>query len=348
MLDVKYDKFLNEEMAFISNQKLRDALHDIIVSLEPKEILEIEDLVNRLQSEYKITISPFFLDKFLDDFLRAKRGDRKAKTFFKKSDSRWLGVRDIKGTKQVRNNLLHLKPSLTKHKRRLFEEEEKDKLEKAYKSGMKNLNFTEDIIKKSLVLQRPEDSADIMKMIYSDVMMEKKYENTYDNCWKLMMLISKNYNFDRIRGWFKLAPKSVRDEYYNSPEGQRKINYELTKLKNDEKSKNVEIEEVDPITKSNLDYIDKYLKNIKNWKDFISNFLLKDIINIANNMKTSTPFKGKKFEEFLAKLDQLNLILIKYYRVEKKDVIMFYKNIGLAGYLRKWESTKKRPLINDF
>ena len=34
------------------------------------------------------------------------------------------------------------------------------------------------------------------------------------------------------------------------------------------------------------------------------------------------------------KIDEINLIFIKYYHVDKKDVITFYRNIGLAGYLK--------------
>lgn len=228
-MDLRYTEFLNEDMAAISIRKLRDAMHDVIVALKPEETLDVEELSKTLMDEFKITISPFFLDKFLDDFLRVKRGDKKARTFFTRSDARWLGVREIKGSKQLRNNLPHIKPSLAKHRRNLILAEADKKLDDAYKSGMKDLSFSEDVIKSSLVLQKPVDSERIMKSIYSEVVVNNKYDNTYDNCWKLMMLMSKSWNLDRIRGWFKLAPQSVRDEFYGAPEGKRKINYELTK-----------------------------------------------------------------------------------------------------------------------
>lgn len=344
MLELKYADFLNEDMAIISRQKLRDAMHDIIVDLGPKQKIDVEELSKVLMSDYKITISPFFLDKFLDDFLKVKRGDRKAKTFFTKADTRWLGVRDVAGTKEMRNNLLYLKPSLSKHKRRLFAEEDKRKLDDAYASGMKDLSFSEDVIKKSLVLQRPEDGADIMKLIYSDVVINKKYENTYDNCWKLMMLIGKNNKLDRVRGWFKLAPESVRDEYNNGEQGHKKINYELTKPPAPKKPA-VKKESESPNTTENLNIVDKYLNKYKSWSSFISDTTLRDLIDLIASLHSK---KDEEFGEFLRKIDEMNLILIRYYHVDKKDVIMFYRNIGLANFLREWEKGGIRPKINTF
>jgi hypothetical protein len=354
MLDIKYTEFLNEDMAAISSRKLRDAMHDIIVDLEPKETIDVEELSNTLMADHKITISPFFLDKFLDDFLRVKRGDRRAKTFFTRADTRWLGVRDVKGTKEIRNNLNHLKPALTKHKRRLFELEDKKRLDDAYKAGMKDLSFSEDVIKKSLILQKPEDSADIMKIIYSDVIFNKKYENTYDNCWKLMMLIGRGNKLDRVRHWFKLAPQSVKDEYMKGEEGHRRINYDLTRPPATAKTAAKKINpnrdlDIPPETKANLEKVDTYLNKYKSWGAFIKDTTLRQLIGLIDELEARTSTDTDiQLNQFLAKIDQLNLILIKFYRVERRDIIMFYRNIGLAGYLREWETMHKRPKINDF
>jgi hypothetical protein len=357
MLELNYNKFLNEGVGDVSIRKLRDAMHDIIVELEPKETIDVEELSKTLMDEFKINISPFFLDKFLDDFLKVKKGDKKAITFFTRSDTRWLGVREIKGSKQIRNNLPHIRPSLAKHKRRLFIEEDKKRLDDAYKSGMKDLNFSEDIIRSSLVLQKPADSEDMMKFIYSEVIINKKYENNYDNCWKLMMLLSRSWNLDRIRGWFKLAPQSVKDEFYSAPEGKRKINYDLTKpkpkkvlVKKDNLKRDLDIT---PETKENLMIVDHYLHKYKKWADFISDTTLRDLINIIDNLKPGIKFIQQSkdyslFHEFLAKIDQLNLILIKHYKVNKKDVLLFFMKIKLASFLREWEAMKSRPKINDF
>ena len=346
MLDFTYTDFINEEMSVISRKKLRDAMHDILVELGPKETLDVEQMSNILMTDYKVDISPFFLDKFLDDFLRAKAGDKKARTFFTKADTRWLGVRDINGTKEIRNNLLHLKPALTKHKRRLFADDERKKLDDIYKSGMKDLSFSEDVIKKSLVLQKPEDSIDIMKLIYTDVISNKRYDNTYDNCWKLMMIIGRRYNLDRVRGWFKLAPQSVKDDYFKSPEGQRKINYELTKpkptTKNVEQKKDINL----PETQRNLAVVDRYLNKYKNWEDFIRQTDLRTLIEIIDSLNTRTS-PGFGLEIFVQKIDQFNLILQRFYHVDRKDIISYYKNVGLAKYLRQWQMGGK-PKINDF
>ncbi len=356
MLELNYNDFLNEDMAMISSRKLRDAMHDVIVSLEPKETIDVEEMSNVLMSDFKITISPSFLDKFLDDFMkRWKRGDQKARTFFKKEDTRWLGVRDIKGTKEMRNNLHYLKPNLTKHKRQLFVNEEKKRLDDAYKAGMKDLSFSEEVIKQSLILQKPEDSADIMKLIYSDVIFQKKYDNTYDNCWKLMMLIGKQNKLDRPKGWFKLAPESVKTEFYAGEEGHRRINYDLTRPPKPSVKKvnpKREVDDVPPETKENLNIVDSYLNKYKSWSSFIKDTSLRSLVGIVDSLQAKTSVdKDVEFNEFLAKIDQLNLILVKYYHVERRDVIMFYRNIGLAGYLKEWESlsgTGQRPKINDF
>jgi hypothetical protein len=277
MIDVNYNEFVNEEMSAISSRKLRDAMHDIIVDLGPKDTLDVEEMSDILMTDYKITISPFFLDKFLEDFMRAKRGDRKARTFFTRGDTRWLGVRDNKGIKEMRNNLLHLKPSLTKYKRRLFVEADKKKLDDAYEAGMKDLNFTEDMIKKTFVLQRPEDSKDIMKLIYSDVVMDKKYENSYDNCWKLMMLIGKQNNLDRIRGYFQYAPESVKTQFkqekkwtYNltKPPEKKVVKKTETAPKVKEETKNRQESSISPITEENLKKVDEELKQYRRWSEF--------------------------------------------------------------------------------
>lgn len=227
MLKIKYTDFLNEEMAGLSNKKLRDSIHDIIVNLEPKKIIDIEELSNILINEYKINISPYFLDKFLDEFLKMKAKNKKNNSIFIDKDVKWLGVRDVNGNKQVRNNLHFQKPALTKHKRRLEAMNNDQKLEEIYKKGMPDLNFKEEIVRKSLINQNSTDYKEIMKFIYNSIILNKRYSNSYDNCWKLMMLMGRTNKLDRMRGWFKLAPESVKTEYART----QKVNYELTPLK---------------------------------------------------------------------------------------------------------------------
>jgi hypothetical protein len=212
MLKIKYNDFLNEELAMVSRQKLRDSIHDIIINLKKGEKITIEELSKLLLSEYKITISPYFLDLFLDEFIKAKKG-LKSNTFFTREDTKWLGVREIKGTKEVRNNLLYLKPNLSKHKRKLIIDDEKNKFNKDFDKNYYKLKINPDIIKKSLILQKPNDYIDILKNIYDLILIKKKYENTPENCWKLMMIIGKENKLDRYRGWFKIAPKSIKDMY---------------------------------------------------------------------------------------------------------------------------------------
>jgi len=341
-----YIEFINEEMAAISTRKLRDAMHDVLVELEPKETLDVEELSDILMRDYKITISPLFLDNMLDNYIKVKRGDKKTKTLFLKSDIRWLGVRDVKGSKELRNNLHFQKASLGKHKRRLYAEEEKQRLEDVYNAGMKDLDFSEDVIKKSLVLQKPTDSKEIMKLIYNDVIFRKLYDNTYDNCWKLAMLIGKNNKLDRIRGWFKLAPQKVKKEYYNGREGERKINYELTRPK--KKAAPKKSDEINPTTEKNLKIVDEHLEKYSSWEEFKNNTNMENVIKLIDSMKTKSNIEQRSIQQFVSKIDQLNLILIRFYQVDKIDIIYFYKNIGLANFMKRWQMTLRRPKINDF
>jgi len=347
-------EFLNEDMSEMATKKLRDAIHDIVVGLKQKETLDVEELSNALLNDNKITISPYFLDKFLDDFMRVKRGDKKASTFFTRGDTRWLGVRDNKGTKEVRNNLLFLKPALSKHKRKLYSDEEHQKLEQAYKNGMPELNFTEDVLKKTIILQKPEDSKKIMKLIYSDMIIDKKYYNSYDNCWKLMCLIGKQNNLDRIRGYFKFAPQSVKDEYKRTG----KVDLNLKKVEK-EKTKNTTTNSTQK-SKSNISTVGdlngwqrytfnqntQYLdEKIGNWKEF-TGISLSGLIKIIDGLKVIS--KHSEIDVFLSKIDELIIYLRETYMVEKTEIINHFKKIGLAKFLRDWESTKIRPKINDF
>lgn len=346
MLDIKYIEFINEEMAVISTRKLRDAIHDILVELKPEEILNIEDLSNILMRDYKIIISPLFLDNILDNYIKVKRGDKKTKTLFLKSDIIWLGVRDVKGSKEIRNNFHFQKSLLGKHKRKLYAEEENQRLEDAYNTGMKDLDFSEDVIKKSLVLQKPADSKEIMKLIYNDVIFRKLYDNTYDNCWKLAMLIGKNNKLDRIRGWFKLAPQKVKNEYYNEKEGERKINYELTKPK--KKADPKKSDEINSTTDKNLKIVDEHLEKYSSWEKFKNNTNMENMIKLIDSIKTKNNIEQRSIQQFVSKIDQLNLILIRFYQVNKIDIIYFYKNIGLADFMKRWQMTFRRPKINNF
>jgi hypothetical protein len=348
---------LNEEMSAMATNRLRDAIHDVIVELKRKETLEIEELSKKLADEYSITISPFFLDKFLDDFMKAKRGI-KTKTIFSKSDARWLGVRDNKGAKEVRNNLLYLRPNLAKYKRKLFSEEEAQKLENAYKDGMKELNFKEDVIKNSYVLQTPGDSKEMIKSIYSDIVIDKKYYNTYDNCWKLMMLMGKRDELDRKRGWFRFAPPSIKDDYKT----KGRFNYELQAVakepikkkkpenKPDTETK-VEPKAEQPVlssklaTEENLAYLDKNYK-YNDWKEFRSSVGLSALIKLIDGLKTNKDVKG--YDLFLDKTTELTYILRKYYLVDKADIHKYYIQLGLNIFITRWQKSGQRPKINDF
>lgn len=336
---------MNEKVGAISNRKLRDSVHDVIVQLKKGETIDVESLTNELTSEFKITISPALLDKILDEYIKLRRKEKTSISIFNRDDMRWFGIREIKGVKEMRNNLHYLKPVLTKHKQRLFQEADKKRLDDAYKAGMKDLNFSEETIKKSLVLQKAEDSIDIIKYIYSDVVINKMYHNTYDNCWKLMMLIGKKNGLDRVRGWWQYAPESVKKEYQESG----KWGYELTKPKSEAVKKKTIKKDQPTETENNLRQIDIYMNKYHNWESFVSDTKLNELVSLIKELEAKrSTFENIQLDEFLSKLDQLTFILVKFYHVERLDVITFYKNIGLAGYIRTWKETGKEPKINTF
>jgi len=350
MLELNYSEFLNEEMSAISANKFRDAMHDIVVDLSPKQVLDVEEISNILQSEYKIIISPLFLDKFLDEYLKARRGDKKANTFFTREDTRWLGVRDVNGTKQIRNNLHFLAPSLAKHKQRLWKDDEKKSLDNAYATGMKDLKFNEEIIKQSLVLQHPSDSEEMMKQIYKDVIITSRFENTPENCWRMMMVLAKNQKLDRKRNWFSIAPKAIRDDYVKTG----KIDYTLAKAKEDKnkpvkKKKDVNTTPIDVslAEKDNLGKIDKKFIIYENWISIVDKVSKRDLIEL---IETLVPLNndGAPFDMFLKKTEILTNLLVKYYMVGKQDVYDLYFKTGLANFVKQWDDTKIRPTITDF
>lgn len=341
---INYGEFLNEEMSAVATKKLRDAIHDIVVELKLKETLDVEELSNALLTNGKITISPFFIDKFLGDFMRVKGGDKRATTIFTRGDTRWLGVRDNKGTKEIRNNLLYQKPSLAKHKRRLYSEEESEKLERAYKEGMKDLNFNEDVMIKSLIFQRPEDSKDMIKLIYSDVVVNKKYYNTYENCWKLMISYSKRENLDRIRGYFKLAPQSVKEEYKKT--GKFNLDLKLIEKPKSTTKKPVSTKSNNHIENNNMLYLEEKINKYSEWIDFINNINLLRLVNLINGMNVVS--KHSEFEIFLSKLDELVVNLKKYYGIKEINIIDYFKEVKLAKYIRDWKTSGIKPKISDF
>jgi len=339
-----YD-ILNEEMSALATTKLRDAIHDILTSLDKKETIDIEELSDRLISEFRINISPFFLDEFFTDYLRARRGE-KISTFFRRDDAKWLDVRDVKGTKELRNNLLFLKPSLSKYKRKIESDNKEERLEHAYKQGMMELNFKEDVIKSTLIFQRPRDSKDMIKKIYSDVIIDKKYYNTYDNCWKLMILIARRNNLDRRTGYFKLAPQSVKDEYKKNS----RVNLELKEVPKEKRTstkqtKNTDKDNVPDNTERNLIYMEENYE-YNNWDEFKQGMGLSKIIGLIDNLVIHSKYDS--FQTFLGRTDELIYILSRFYRVKRQDIIGYFREVGLDKFIRDWKKDNARPKINDF
>ena len=107
-------------------------------------------------------------------------------------------------------------------------------------------------------------------------------------------------------------------------------------------------DEINPTTEKNLKIVDEHLEKYSSWEEFKNNTNMENVIKLIDSMKTKSNIEQRSIQQFVSKIDQLNLILIRFYQVDKIDIIYFYKNIGLANFMKRWQMTLRRPKINDF
>jgi hypothetical protein len=109
-----YQEFLainedqQEQVMFEPNERLRYAIHEIVIKLKKNEEIKIPELVKRLE-EYKIYITVDILEDLLDEFEW-----KKIYTVFKKEDGKWLDVYKTFVKKKIRD-----KQNFGKHRRKL-------------------------------------------------------------------------------------------------------------------------------------------------------------------------------------------------------------------------------------
>ena len=92
-----YQEFIaiNEEMpAFSPNERLRYAVHEIMVKFKDGQCIKYEDLSERLKKEYKIDISHGILKIIFKEWDKFHNPDY---SIFKKDDKNWMDVYDYLG-----------------------------------------------------------------------------------------------------------------------------------------------------------------------------------------------------------------------------------------------------------
>ena len=112
-----YQEFLalNEEMpAFNPNERLRWAVHEIMIRLKDGETIKFKDMCKILKDEFKIDIDEDLLKDIFDKFDKFDKSDY---TFFKKEDKNWMDPFCFQG--YVRRKCRD-KQSFGKHRKREF------------------------------------------------------------------------------------------------------------------------------------------------------------------------------------------------------------------------------------
>lgn len=81
---------INEELAaFDPNDRLRWAVHEIVIKLKNNEELKFDVLCKRLKNEYKVDISPDIIKEIFSAWDKFNDADY---SIFKKEDKNWLDV----------------------------------------------------------------------------------------------------------------------------------------------------------------------------------------------------------------------------------------------------------------
>jgi len=236
---------LNEEIKIRNDRKLRDAIHDIVTTLEIDEYFDVVTISNILRENFSIILSPNLLVRFLTYWEEDKD------TIFLKSDDKWLSW--DKEEEIIENNHIKIKrkAKLGKSRRRLINKEKSDRIKTTKENGwvkirdgrfvyygVKSFKITDEdeititkyekekyeknenpispeLIRKIFVLNHPDDAIEYSNKIQSEIKMGKITSNPkngdfyFDECFKILIKISKKEKLDTIRGWDKKYAPSL-------------------------------------------------------------------------------------------------------------------------------------------
>jgi len=239
---------LNEEVKIRSDKKLRDAIHDIVVTLESDEFFNIVDISNILRDEYSTFVTPKLLLRLLTLWKDDKYG------VFTRDDKTWLSWDEDE--EMIENNIKKRKrPSiLGKSRKRIKKEEEKEKFKEIKESGWVKLRdgrfiyrgiktfkidkdeqigiskyekeeyeegenpITPELIRNLFVLDHPNDANELSFKVKTLIdnkeikSIPQKGNQYYFETFRKLMEIGKELKLDRKRGWEKkYAPSRLKE-----------------------------------------------------------------------------------------------------------------------------------------
>lgn len=303
---------INEELKVKTDRKLKDAIHDIVTSLNENEFFDLGTISNILRHQYNIYITPNLLERFL------LLWDDDKDTIFKKSDKKWLSW-DSK-EKIIENNIKkgNRKPVLAKSRKKLIKKEEEEVYLNVKKDGWIKLRdgrfvyngnktfkvddkdeisiskyekdsylkgenpITPELVKKVFVLDHPDDAEKISLEVENAIKMGEiisKPENGnfyYYNCFKYMIDIANKMKLNYINGWEKkYAPSKLKEQIIRR---NKRIKYE--KEQNELALKTLITNREDAIEKLSkiIDINKKYFLIVTKFNDKKQVFMIKKVI----------------------------------------------------------------------
>jgi len=333
---------LNEEIKVRNNKKLRDAIHDIVVTLEVDEYFDVSTISNILRDDFNIFLSPKLLERFIVYWNDSKD------SIFSRDDNKWLFWDSSE--QFIENNLIRVKKRgvLGKSRRRLIKKEKDDRIKTVRKSGwikIKDGRFvyygpksfkitdkdeititkyekekyekyenpiTPELISKIFILDHPDDAIEYSNSINNDIKMDKITSNPkhggsyYDECFKLMIKIAKEEELDTKRGWDKkYAPSLLKKRILRK---KKRKDYEEEQesesLKTVITDRDKSLEEL----KTVIDIDKKYYILLTKYNTTKKIFMIKKIV--YNNITISED----KYED-------------GYYKIIDKDNIVFFQSM---------------------
>lgn len=234
---------INEELKIRTNKKLRDAIHDIVVSLKENEFLDTGTISNILRHQYNIYITPKLLERFFVLWERNKD------SIFSYDDNKWLSWDN--NEKIIENNLnKERKGILGKSRRKLKRKEEEEFYDIVKKDGWvklrdgrfvykgtKTFKIDDKEITKNKFEKFQYDKGENpikLELIYNVLIVNnfdlhriiteldnaikmgeiisspKNGEVYFDECFRYLLDIAKNLNIKKTKNWYEYAPTRMK------------------------------------------------------------------------------------------------------------------------------------------